>query len=54
MCQVEQKNSKVSIGGKIPEISLEGKVPGKGLIDLGKKIVKKVSGKCSGYGCPDY
>ena len=49
-----QKNSKVSIGGKIPEISLEGKVPGKGLIDLGKKIVKKVSGKCSGYGCPDY
>ena len=32
----------------VPEISLEG------VKKTVKKIGKKVSGKCSGYGCPDY
>ena len=48
-----QKNSEMSIGGKIPEIPVP-EISLEGVKKTAKKIGKAVSGKCSGYGCPDY
>jgi len=47
------KNSKRSVGGKIPEISFDGKGNGN-VISRGLKKVKKSLGPCAKGGCPDY
>ena len=48
------KKSGLSGDITVPEISVSGKGGGNIISKTAKKIAKKVSGKCSGYGCPDY
>jgi len=47
------KNNKRSVGGKIPEFEAP-KISLEGVKKTANKIVKAVSGGCSGDGCPDY